>query len=102
MCTYTYDILCLCMQWCAFWYSHFTCVINFVYLSHFFSLSPSLSPPFLSSSIQRRNDLEKEKRKFQAEITDLQEQLAAAKQRIEDLEAIKAKLEKELAQMTAK
>lgn len=56
----------------------------------------------LSSPPQRRNDLEKEKRKLQAEIAELQEQLAAARQRIEDLEAIKARLEKELAQMTAK
>lgn len=52
--------------------------------------------------VQRRNDLEKEKRKLQAEITELQDQLAAARQRIEDLEAIKARLEKELAQMTQK
>lgn len=52
--------------------------------------------------MQRRSDLEKEKRKLQAEITELQDQLAAARQRIEDLEAIKARLEKELAQMTQK
>ena len=56
---------------------------------------PSLLP-------QRRNDLEKEKRKSQAEISDLQDQLAQAKQRIADLEAIKARLEKDLAAMTAK
>lgn len=51
---------------------------------------------------QRRNDLDKEKRKLQAEIAELQEQLAQARQRIEDLEQIKARLEKELAAMTAK
>ena len=52
--------------------------------------------------MQRRNDLEKEKRKYQAEIADLQDQLAQAMQRIADLEAIKAKLEKELQAMTIK
>ena len=66
--------------------------------------SPSSSPcpPSLPPPLQRRNDLEKEKRKLQAEIAELQEQLAAARQRIEDLEAMKAKLEKELALMTQK
>ena len=49
-----------------------------------------------------RQELEKEKRKFQTEIAELQEQLAQARQRIEDLEQIKARLEKELAAMTAK
>ena len=62
-----------------------------------------INPLFFDSChVQRRSDLEKEKRKLQAEITDLQDQLAAARQRIEDLEAIKARLEKELAQMTQK
>ena len=59
--------------------------------------SPSSFPPH-----QRRQELEKEKRKFQTEIAELQEQLAQARQRIEDLEQIKARLEKELAAMTAK
>ncbi len=39
---------------------------------------------------------------MQAEISDLQDQLAQARQRIADLEAIKLKLEKELAAMTEK
>jgi len=44
--------------------------------------------------------LEKEKRKTQAEMSDLTDQLNAALQRIQDLEAIKSRLEKELAAMT--
>lgn len=64
--------------------------------------SSLLSPSFFPPSPQRRNELEKEKRKFQAEISDLQDQLAQARQRIADLEAIKARLEKDLAAMTAK
>ncbi len=39
---------------------------------------------------------------MQSEVSDLQDQLAQAKQRIADLEAIKAKLEKDLAAVTAK
>lgn len=46
--------------------------------------------------------MEKEKRKTQAEMSDLTDQLNAALQRIQDLEAIKSRLEKELAAMTAK
>lgn len=39
---------------------------------------------------------------MQSENSDLQDQLAQARQRIADLEAIKARLEKDLAAMTAK
>lgn len=39
---------------------------------------------------------------MQSEISDLQDQLAQARQQIADLEAAKAKLEKELAAMTEK
>ena len=56
----------------------------------------------LHISLQRRTDLEKDKRKMQAETSDLQDQLNAALQRIQDLEAIKSRLEKELAAMTLK
>ena len=50
--------------------------------------------------MQRRTDLEKDKRKMQSEMSDLQDKLNAALQRIQDLEAIKSRLEKELAAMT--
>lgn len=46
--------------------------------------------------------MEKDKRKMQAEISDLQDQLAQAMQRIAELETIKARLEKDLAAMTQK
>lgn len=46
--------------------------------------------------------MEKEKRKFQGDVSDLSERLARALQRIEDLEATKARLEKELASMTTR
>lgn len=39
---------------------------------------------------------------MQAEISDLQDQLAQAMQRIAELETIKARLEKDLAAMTQK
>ena len=68
------------------------------YLNYHFS--PSIPSPPLPS--QRRQELEKDRRKLQQDISDLQEQLAKALQRIEDLEAIQARLEKELAAMTQK
>ena len=92
---------------CTFSSSHFSLIHSpfspcTVYL--LFPFSPS--SPFLllcpSLLYQRRQDLEKEKRKLQSEIAELQEQLAQARQRIEDLEQIKARLEKELSAMTAK
>ncbi len=46
--------------------------------------------------------MEKEKRKTQAEMSDLQDQLNAALLKIQDLEAIKSRLEKELVAMTQK
>ena len=92
-------------------YAHEMLVINWFPLISFFSHPLSFlllffpfSPFLLCPSLlyQRRQDLEKEKRKLQSEIAELQEQLAQARQRIEDLEQIKARLEKELSAMTAK
>ena len=67
------------------------------------SLSSPLPPPLplpsspLPHSLQRRQDLEKEKRKLQTDSSDLLDQLNKAKQRIADLEATVARMEKDLA-----
>ena len=55
-----------------------------------------------SSYLQRRQELEKEKRKLQQEIAELQEQLAQARQKIDELETFIVRLQKELAVMTHK
>ena len=55
---------------------------------------------FITFSHQRRQELERDKRKLQQEIAELQEKLSRAKQRIEDLEGQVHRLEAELNSVT--